>query len=142
MGTSLIASLATHRSISRYVASLLAPKSHSSRREPNASLISRSARSLSFAYANNGFRSSARWPRSLGLWPCGGAGNLHPLRSTLIDACLRENQWRRSVPGFQLPSEVPYHCHMQGEPYKTPRHKKYLTKIPTYCKMVSLKRAN
>ena len=39
MGTSLIASLDTHRSISRYVASLLAQKSHSSCREQNASLI-------------------------------------------------------------------------------------------------------
>ena len=43
MGTSLIASLATHRSISRYVALLLAPKSHSSRREQNASLIAQSS---------------------------------------------------------------------------------------------------
>ena len=43
MGTSLIASLATHRSISRYVASLLAPKSHSSHREQNASLIAQSS---------------------------------------------------------------------------------------------------
>ena len=100
MGTSLIASLATHRSISRYVASLLAPKSHSSRREQNASLI---AWSSSFAYGNNGFRSSAWWPRSSGLWPCSGAGNPHPLRSTLIDVCLRKHQWHRSVPGFPLP---------------------------------------
>ena len=142
MGTSLIASLATHHSISCYVTSLLAPKSHSSRCEQNASLI---ARSSSFAYANNGFCSSAWWPRSLGLWPCGGAGNPHPLQSTLIDVCLHKHQWRRSVPGFPLPSEVPYHCHMQGEPYKTPSHKKSHTKIPTYWKMVSypsLKRAN
>ena len=43
MGTSLIASLDTHRSISRYVASLLAQKSHSSRREQNASLIAQSS---------------------------------------------------------------------------------------------------
>ena len=43
MGTSLIASLATHHSISCYVASLLAPKSHSSCREQNASLIARSS---------------------------------------------------------------------------------------------------
>ena len=34
-------------------------------------------------------------------------------------------------------SEVPYHCHMQGKQYKPPRHKKYLTQIPTYWKMVS-----
>ena len=43
MGTSLIASLATHRLISRYVASLLTPKSHSSHHEQNASLITRSS---------------------------------------------------------------------------------------------------
>ena len=73
--TSLRASLATHRSISHYVASLLAPKSHSSYRQQNTSLI---ARSSSFAYANNGFRSSAWWPRSSGLWPCGGAGIPNP----------------------------------------------------------------
>ena len=37
------------------------------------------------------------------------------------------------------PSEVPYHCHMLGKQYKPPppRHKKYLTKVPTYWKMVS-----
>ena len=28
------------------------------------------------------------------------------------------------------PSDIPYHCHMQRKQYKTPRHKKYLTKIP------------
>ena len=42
-----------------------------------------------------------------GLYPraCGLAGNEnpHPLRSTLIDVCLRKHQWRRSVPGFPLP---------------------------------------
>ena len=54
MGTSLIASLATNRSISLYVTSLLAPKSHSSRLEQNASLITQSS---SFAYSNNGFHS-------------------------------------------------------------------------------------
>ena len=43
MGNSLIAFLDTHRSISRYVASLLAKKSHSSRREQNALLIARSS---------------------------------------------------------------------------------------------------
>ena len=85
MGTSLIASLATHRSISRYVTSLLAPKSHSSHCEQKASLI---AWSSSFAYANNGFRSSAWWPWSLGLWPCGGAGNPHQLRSMLMQTSM------------------------------------------------------
>ena len=128
MGTSLIASLATHRSISCYVASLLAPKSHSSCREQNASFI---ARSSSFAYANNGFRSSARWPRSSGLWPCSEAGNPHPLRSTLIDVCNGVARCRDS----RSPSEVPYHCHMQEKQHNPPRHKKYLTKIPTYWKM-------
>ena len=100
MGTSLIASLATYRSISCYVTSLLAPKSHSSHREQNASLI---ARSSSFAYANNSFHSSVRWPRSSGLRSCSGAGNPHPLRSNLIDVCLRKHQWRHSVPGFLFP---------------------------------------
>ena len=129
MGTSLIASLATHRSISCYVATLLAPKSHSSSHEQNASLITWSS---SFAYANNGFCSSTRWLRSSGLRPCGGAGNPHTLRSMLIDVCLRKHQWRCSVPGSCSPSEVPYHCHMQGEPYKPPCHKKSHTKIPKY----------
>ena len=41
--TTLRASLATHPSIPHHVASLLAPKSHSSRREQNASLITRSS---------------------------------------------------------------------------------------------------
>ena len=41
--TTLRASLAIHRSISHYVASLLAPKSHSSCSEQNASLIARSS---------------------------------------------------------------------------------------------------
>ena len=35
------------------------------------------------------------------------------------------------------PSKVPYHYHMQGKQYKTPCHKKYLTKIPSYWKMAS-----
>ena len=61
--TSLRTSLDTHRSISHYVASLLAPKSHSSHHEQNAPLITQSS---SFAYANNGFRSSARWPWAFG----------------------------------------------------------------------------
>ena len=69
--TTLCTYLATHHSISRYVASLLAPKFRSSRREQITALI---ARSSSFACPNNGFRSSAQWPRSWGLWPCGGAG--------------------------------------------------------------------
>ena len=39
MGTSLIASLATHRSISRYIALLLSPKSHSSRHKKSHTKI-------------------------------------------------------------------------------------------------------
>ena len=73
---SLRASLATHCSISRYVTSLLAPKSYSSCREQNASLI---AQSSSFAYANNGFHSSAWWPRSSGLQPCSELESPSPL---------------------------------------------------------------
>ena len=63
-------------------------------------------RSLSFAYANNSFRSSACWPISSGLWPSATfvSWNPHPLRSTLIDVCLRKHQWHRSVLGFQLSS--------------------------------------
>ena len=57
--TTLCTYLATHRSISRYVASLLALKFRSSRREQIAALITRSSL---FACTNNGFRSSARWP--------------------------------------------------------------------------------
>ena len=94
---------ASHRSLSRYVASLLAAKSRSSRHAQIASLI---ARSSLFAYANNSFRSSVCWPISSGLWPLATlmSWNLHPLRSTLIDVCLHKHQWRRSVPGFQLNS--------------------------------------
>ena len=101
--TTLSSCGASHRSLSRYVASLLAVKSRSSRRAQIASLI---ARSSSFAYANNSFRSSARWPISSGLWPSATlmSWKPHPLRSTLIDVCLRKHQWRRSVPGFQLNS--------------------------------------
>ena len=80
---------ASHRSLSRYVASLLAAKSRSSRRAQIALFI---ARSSSFAYANNGFRSSARWPISSGLWPSATlrSWNPHPLRSMLIDVCVRQ----------------------------------------------------
>ena len=125
MGTSLIASLDTHRSISRYVASLFAPKSHSSRREKNASLIARSSSFFLLARETTAFAHllGVLCPRA-----CGGAGNPHPLQSTLIDVCNGVARCRDS----RSPSEVPYHCHMQGEPYKTPRHKKYLTKIPKY----------
>ena len=115
------------------VTSLLAPKSHSSHREQSASLI---AQSSSFAYANNGFHASARWPRSWGLQPCGGAGNPHPLRSTLIDVAYENINGVTRCRDSRSPSEVPYHCHMQGEPYNTPppppHHKKSHTKVPKY----------
>ena len=64
------------------------------------------ARSSLVAYANNSFRSSACWPISSGLWPSATlmSWNPNPLRSMLIDVCLRKHQWRRSVPGFQLNS--------------------------------------
>ena len=121
MGTSLIASLAIHPSISRYVASLLAPKSHSFHCEQNTSLIARSSELVVFLA-----HSSARWPRSSGLRPCGGAGNPHPLLTTLIDVCLRKHQWQANINGIvrcqdsRSSSEVPYHYHMHGEPYKPP----------------------
>ena len=101
---------ASHRSLSRYVASLLAPKSRSSRHAQIALLI---ARSSSFAYANNSFRSSACSPISSGLWPLptSMSWNPHPLRSTMIDVCLRQHQWRRSVLGFQLNSV----CHTNNQ---------------------------
>ena len=66
-----------------------------------------------------------------GLYPraCGPAGsrNPHPLRSTLIDVCLRKHQWRCSVPGFPLPI-ARYHTIVicKGN------HIKSHTKIPKY----------
>ena len=100
MGTSLIASLATHRSICHCVASLLVLNL-----PPGADRFAHRSELVVFLACarNDGFRSSARRPMSSGLRPCGGAGNLHPLRSTLIDVCLRKHQWLRSVPGFLLP---------------------------------------
>ena len=47
--------------------------------EPRCEYHSLIARTSFLAYSNNGFHSSARWPRSSGLWPCGGAGNPHSL---------------------------------------------------------------
>ena len=120
----LWAGLVRHRVLSHYVASLLASKSRSSRQ-------AQIARSSSFAKANNGFRFSLgarsllaqttafahllRTYLSSGLRPCRWRRNLHPLRSTLIDACLRKHQWRRSVLGFRLHWRSPYHCHMHGD---------------------------
>ena len=88
MGTSLIASLDTHRSISHYVTSLLAKKSHSSCHKQNAFSYCLELVVFIACARNDGFRSSARCPMSLGLQPCGGAGNPHPLQSMLIDVCV------------------------------------------------------
>ena len=105
MGTLLISSLDTHHSISRYVASLLAQKSHSSHHEQNASLM---ARSSSFfllvqemtAYANiNDF-------------------------ARCQDSC--------------SPSEVPYHCHMQGEPLKPPATRSPTQKFPSAKNLIKI----
>ena len=124
MGTSLVASLATHRSISRYVALLLAPKSHSSCREQNASLIAQSSSFFLLAQETMAFAHllSGLGPRAFG--PAVELGTPSPP----INAVNGVARCRDS----RSPSEVPYHCHMQGKPYKTPRHKKYLTKIPKY----------
>ena len=73
MGTSLIASLATHRSISRYVASLLAPKSQSSRHEQNASLIAQSSSFFLLAQETTAF---AHLLGGLCPWACGPAVEL------------------------------------------------------------------
>ena len=112
--TTLSSCGASHHSLSRYVTSLLASKSRSSRRVQIASLI---ARSSLFAYANNSFRSSVFWPISSGLWPSPTlmSWNPHPLRSTLIDVCLRKHQWHRSVLGFQLNSS----CHINNQCQET-----------------------
>ena len=97
--TTLRASLATDCSISRYIASLLAPKSHSSHREQNTSLITWSS---SFAYANSGFRSSAWWPRSSAFGPAVDLEFPIPVfaRSSLF-ACT--NNGFRSIPGIPAP---------------------------------------
>ena len=103
---------ASHCSLSRYVASLLAAKSRSSHHAQIASLI---ARSLLFAYAYNSKQQLLCKQQlllicmvapSLGLWPSATLMNWnpHPLRSTLIDVCLRKHQWHCSVLGFQLNS--------------------------------------
>ena len=135
---------ASHRSISRYVASLLAAKSRSSCR---AQITSLTARSSLFANANNSFRSSARWPIFSGLWPLATlmSWNPHPLRSTLINVCLRKHQWHRLVPGFQLNSVclINNQCkktYPQTPTAKTPSqnsNKKFHQDIPAYWKMVS-----
>ena len=129
MGTSLIASLATHRSISRYVASLFAPKSHSSRREQNASLI---AWSSSFAYANNGFRSSAQWPSPRAFGPVVDLEfPILVFAQSSLFAC--GNNGFHSMPGIPAPL-ARYHTIVicKGNHIKPLRHKKSHTKIPKY----------
>ena len=125
MGTSLIAALATHRSISRYIALLLAPKSHSSCREQNALLIARSSSFFLLAQEMTAFAHllGGLGPRDFG--PAVERESPSPPNINGVAQC-RDSR---------SPSEVPYHCHMQGEPYKTPGHKKSHTKIPTYWKM-------
>ena len=113
---------ASHRSLSRYVASLLAAKSHSSRcaqiayRSELVVCLRKQQLSLICALAY------ILGPVALGYllnW------NPHPLQSMLIDVCLRKHQWRRSVPGFQLNSV----CHINNQCMETyPR--------TTYRKMV------
>ena len=132
MGTSLIASLDTHCSISRCVASLLAQKSHSSHREQNASLITRS--SLFFLLAQE----TTAFAHLLGVlcpWACSPAVELGiPILSDqrlLMFAYANINGVARCRDS-RSPSKVPYHCHMQGKRYKPPCHKKYLTKISKY----------
>ena len=105
MGTLLIASLAAHRLICHCVASLLAlnlappTRSRSLRSSLGARRFSclRKKRRLSLIC------SAAYVLGPAGLWPCGGAGNPHPLLTTLIDVCLRKHQWRHLVAGFPLP---------------------------------------
>ena len=119
MGTSLRASLATHHSIYHYVASLLALKFHSSHREQIASLIAKSSlfsclrkKRWAFAHLLGGLCPRACSPAvELGI----------PIPSDQLIAQCRDSC---------SPSKVPYHCHLQGEPYKTPFHKKSDTKIP------------
>ena len=94
---------ASHHSLSRYVASLLAAKSRSSCRAQ-----------IAFAYRSELVVYLSKQQLSLicalayifGLWPSATfvSWNPHPLRLTLIDVCLRKHQWCRSVPGFQLNS--------------------------------------
>ena len=142
MGTSLIASLDTHRSISRYVTSLLAKKSHSSRHEQNASLIARSSSFFLLAQETTAFAHllGVLCPRA-----CGSAVELGiPIPSdqrSWMFAHANINGVARCQDSHS-PSEVPCHCHMQGEPYKTPATTSptqkyqsivtqiYLTKIP------------
>ena len=123
MGTSLIASLATHCSISRYVTSLLAPKSHSSHREQNASLIAQSSSFFLLAQETTAF-AHLLGGLVLGLRPCSGAGNPHPLRSMLIDVCVMFAYTNingvAQCQDSRSPSKVPYHCHMQENNIKPP----------------------
>ena len=86
MENSLIASLATHHSISHYIASLLAPKSHSSRREQNTSLIARSSSFFLLAQETTAF---AHLLGGLGLWAFGPVVDLEsPSPPHNADRCL------------------------------------------------------
>ena len=118
MGTSLIASLATHRLISHYVASLLASKSHSSRREQNASLI---ARSLSFFLLAQETMAFAQLLSGLGPWAFSPGVELGiPIpfdQCCLMFAYANINGVARCCYSCS-PNKVPYHCHIQGEPLK------------------------
>ena len=130
MGTSLIASLATHQSIFHYVALLLAPKSHSSRHEQNASLIAQSSLFFLLAQETTAFAHllSGLGPRAFS--PAVELGIPIPSNQCLLMFAYANTNGVARCWDSRSPSEVPYHCHMQGEPYKTPHHKKNLTKIP------------
>ena len=132
MGTSLIASLDTHHSISCYVALLLAQKSHSSRPEQNTLLIAQSSSFFLLAQETTAF---AHLLGVLCPLACGPAVELEiPIPSDqrlLMFAYANINGVARCRDS-RSPSKVPYHCHMQREPYKTPCHKKSHTKIPKY----------
>ena len=130
MGTSLIASLDTHRLISHYVALLLASKSHSSHREQNALLTARSSLFFLLAQETTAFTHllGVLCPRACG--PVVELGiPIHSDQRLLMFSYANINGVARCWDSCS-PSEVSYHCHMQGEPYKTPHHKKSHTKIP------------
>ena len=131
MGTSLIAPLATHRSISHYVTSLLAPKSHSSRREQNALLIARSSSFFLLAEETTAFFHvlGGLGPRPSALrliW------NPHPLLTMLIDV----TQTSMASFGARIPAPLArYHTIVicKGnhiKPSATRSHTQNTTKIP------------
>ena len=110
MGTSLIAFLAAHHSIYRYVASLLALKFRSSHREQNASLIALSS-SFSLLAQETWLSLIYTVAYVLGpaaLRPCSGAGNPHPLLTTLIASLLTQASMASFGAGIPAPL-VRYH---------------------------------